>query len=774
MRQRGVLERGLYPVLVASIIALGACLLAASGLLVPIEDGLTARRAQLLDRSPTGDIVIVEIDAKSLARLSDWPWPRTYHADLVRKVHSSGAAIIAFDVDFSARSEAGDEELADAVRQAGNVVMPVFQQPMSDSAGSGLIATRPNPIFRDAWLGGVNIFPDRDGILRSYPAATLIEGAIQPSIATLVAERNGQADRSFAPDWAIDAQAIPRLSFVDVLEGRVPPRALAGKRVLVGATAIELGDRYTTPRFGVVPGVVIQALAAESLLQDRAITRTGVGVTFLAALGLALLLRLRPLPRPATYAVLALGLTAGTLAAGLVAQWLWPLAVDTAPLLFAILASGAIQAVIEARRRFRIRTEVDCDSGLPNRLALRADLADEAAGGHVLIAAAIGRFEAIRDAVGTAAANDLIRGCAERISQLTGRRIYRIHPDVLAWFMPNGNRDGVEALLDHVEEAFRVPVETISGPVDAVITLGLEWGESLLEPLLRIEHVLSAIGTARTESRTRQSYRPVDPSLRRQLSLMGDLRRAMAKGALRLAYQPKMRLSDGTIGDAEALIRWRDDNGRDIPPDEFIPLAESTGVIRELTVFAIGAALADLARWRSAGLRPRIAVNVSAADLAGEGFAALVGELLDESGVPASSLTLEVTESGLIRSPEVAMATLGELRQRGIRLAVDDYGTGQSTLSYLKLLPVHELKIDKSFILSLSRSDSDAILVRSTIELAHDLGLEVVAEGIEDRETIEQLRRLGCDYGQGYWIGRPADATVFADLICAASGRRAA
>src|SRR6185369_16190109 len=138
-----------------------------------------------------------------------------------------------------------------------------------------VLASRPDAAFHDAWVGGVNIFPGRDGMVRDYPAATFIKGQVQPSIATLVAERSGLGDRTFEPDWSIDARRIPRFSFVDVMGGRVPPAKLRGKRVLIGATAIELGDRYPVPRYGVVPGVVIQAMAAESLLQDRPIQPSG-------------------------------------------------------------------------------------------------------------------------------------------------------------------------------------------------------------------------------------------------------------------------------------------------------------------------------------------------------------------------------------------------------------------------------------------------------------------------------------------------------------------
>lgn len=243
--------------------------------------------------------------------------------------------------------------------------------------------------------------------------------------------------------------------------------------------------------------------------------------------------------------------------------------------------------------------------------------------------------------------------------------------------------------------------------------------------------------------------------------MMGELRQAIEKGRLALAYQPKLSLATDQIVDAEALIRWSDGNGNSLAPDKFIPLAEATGVIHEVTNFALRAAVADLRRWAQDGLVVRAAVNVSALDLAASDFAANVLGILRDAGVPPEQLALEVTESALIRSAADVAATLSVLRESGIRLSVDDYGTGQSTLSYLKHLPIHELKIDRTFVTSLAHDENDRIMVRSTIDLAHQLGLQVVAEGIEDGQTLDILRELGCDYAQGFFIGRPVAADDF-------------
>ncbi len=373
----------------ALLVAMSAALLSLTGVFGPVEDALTDRRAELLSSQPTGQTVIVEIDAKSLAQLRSWPWPRSYHAAVVRQLHKSGASIIAFDVDFSARSGQGDEEFALAIREAGHVVLPIFSQQASANGigDSRVLANRPDSLFADAWVGGVNIFPDADGVVRDYPAATFIDGGVQPSIATLVAEKDGMGDRTFQPDWAIEAPLIPRLSFAEVMQGKVRAEDVRGKRALIGATAIELGDRYAVPRYGVVPGVVVQALAAESLLQDRAMQRTGSAVTILGILLIALLLAPRPVERPLRYAALC-GLIATIILVGPMAvQRFWPISVDSAPWHFVLLAAVAVQAVVEARRRLRLRAQVDADSGLPNRSVLEKALGTEAVQAPVLVTA---------------------------------------------------------------------------------------------------------------------------------------------------------------------------------------------------------------------------------------------------------------------------------------------------------------------------------------------------------------------------------------------------
>jgi EAL domain-containing protein (putative c-di-GMP-specific phosphodiesterase class I) len=211
----------------------------------------------------------------------------------------------------------------------------------------------------------------------------------------------------------------------------------------------------------------------------------------------------------------------------------------------------------------------------------------------------------------------------------------------------------------------------------------------------------------------------------------------------------------GQVCGAEALVRWNHPVRGMVSPAEFIPIAESTGLINRLTVHVLSLALRQARRWLDDGHEIPVAVNLSPRCLLDASLLDSVRELLTRYGVPARMLRLEVTETAVMGNPALALDTLNRLHELGVRLAIDDYGTGYSSMAYLKRLPVDELKVDRSFVLNMTASDNDAILVRSAIDLGHNLGLTVVAEGVETDEHVQALRRLGCDIAQGYHFARP-------------------
>jgi EAL domain-containing protein (putative c-di-GMP-specific phosphodiesterase class I) len=239
-------------------------------------------------------------------------------------------------------------------------------------------------------------------------------------------------------------------------------------------------------------------------------------------------------------------------------------------------------------------------------------------------------------------------------------------------------------------------------------------------------------------------------------------------------YQPKLNLVTRRIDSVEALVRWNHPERGMLPPDCFIPLFEERGRLDDLTLAVIAQALTDAQRWRARGLPIGVAVNISAALLTVATFETRALALVAKAGLPAGQVTFEVTESAQFEDMDRAIAALERLRAAGIRISMDDYGTGQSALNYLKLLPLSELKIDRMFVAQAHVDKGDAMLVRSTVQLAHELGIKVVAEGIEEGECLEFLARIGCDHAQGYFVGRPLPAADLAALAAATDAAAAA
>jgi EAL domain-containing protein (putative c-di-GMP-specific phosphodiesterase class I)/CHASE2 domain-containing sensor protein len=748
--------KGLLGLACAALLGLAALV---SNIDLGLEQRLSGTRAALRHHAASGEIVLVEIDAASLARLHRWPWPRELYARALDRLTAAGVRSVGFDVDFSAPSEpAQDAAFAAALRRAGgSVYLPTFRQ-QSGFGGGGWIDSLPIPALRDAsFLAAVNVFPDANGIVTSYPLSVVTRDQPRPSIAAMLAEAQGRAGQSFRIDYAIDPSTLPRISFADLVEGKVDPQRLRGKRVLIGATAIELGDRYAAPNYGVIPGAVIQALAAETLVQHGTPVRVGAIVPLLSVLLiLALVFRRSRRTRATAAGVLTIIMLAGPIMAedkGVTVDIL-PGCLALAAALLCELASAIGEEL--SRRRF-----VDRDSGLPNRAALEA--AAERASNTVLTVAWLSNFHELATALGRADSAGLIASAAARASHIVGTQVYRVDEGAIGWLsQPLGAGEDEDGHFASMSNLLRYAA-TVSGvavdlrPTFGVVTIAqMGVGEAVSGGLIAAQR-------ARSDG-TRWARFIADESeeQRSRLALLGELTDALSSGAIWVAYQPKYSLSERRIVGAEALVRWRHPERGPIGPDSFIPLFEEEGRAFELTRFVVDRALSDLRTWREDGADVSIAINLSATLLEEPEMVPMVTAALERSGVPATAVTIELTETAIMANSSASTQRLHDLRTLGLRLSIDDYGTGQSTLSYLRKVPANELKIDKSFIQSITTSANDRLLVSSTLELAHALDLKVVAEGVEDEETAGLLRTLGCDIIQGWHTGRPVPADEFA------------
>ncbi|MGR6330336.1 putative bifunctional diguanylate cyclase/phosphodiesterase [Sphingomonas sp. XXL09] len=717
-------------------------------------------RAIAAPRAPSGKIVVVEMDEASVAAIRQWPWPRDHYAMVTDRLRRAGAASVTFDVDLSsANTPAGDRSLAAALARAdGMVALPTFAQ-QARSGDRRSIDALPLAMFRPhVALASVSMQPDSDGVVRRAPFGTITAGTPRPSLSAYIAKRSGSADTFFPIDFGLNPERLPRLSFIDVRDGRFAPDAVRGRDILIGATAIEMGDRYATPHWGVVPGVIVQALAAETLLR-------GVPTFGSAAIPIALALLLGALavvPRRLVSAwLLAAAAPIGLASLAIVAQ-------STLGVVYPVTAAMAVLVVVQGlwlMLRLADRAEqqrcIDEDTGIGNQRAIIRDFGS-AVPAPILVAQ-VGNFDTVVTLLGERAGHDLILRLAERLRiAAADAAVYRIGDRLLAMRLDMSAEERVD-FQEGLRALLTQPVEILGRRVDAAVHVGIaDQGQGLHDRLIdatRAANEAAAEGVFRRDS-------TVDvEAMERRLVLMGELDQAIARGEIEVHYQPKLDIGTDRITSVEALVRWRHPVRGLIGPDAFIPFAEQSDRIGPLTLYVIERTMRDLGQWREHGLMLTGAINLSATLIALPAFAQAVDTLLAGNIVSPEHLIFEVTESATLADPERAAATLRRFRAQGVGISMDDYGTGQSTLSYLRQLPLTELKIDRSFVQHAAHNHADALMVRSTIALAHDLGLKVVAEGIEDQDCLAFLRTAGCDMAQGYLISRPLPVDALGALL---------
>lgn len=749
-------------------LALMIAVVAASGLFRPFEHRLEELTFALFERPASGQVHLVEMDAASMAAIRRWPWPREHYAEVVAKLDAAGVRSISFDVDFSSSAEpAGDAAFGAAIGAANApVALPTFAQAAGFRERRQLDSLPVEVLREHAHLASVSVVPDADGFVRRMPLGTVTGDLARPSIAAFVAGRAGSVGESFPIDYAVNPGSIPRHSFIAVERGEFDAAALKGKDVIIGATAIELGDRYPVPRYGVIPGVIVQALAAETLAEV-----VPVYGSWPAPLALAVVLALvvgsakRRTKVALRFAVAAGGLVTAWFAARLgAAMWF-----EIFPALTLLGTAAMLRLVILTHRNAERRRRIDAESGLPNKLALDTRPPDQDLRHY--IAAQIDEFDALKLAVGEDNLGDLLRRLVERLQVAGGATIiYRIDTRTLVWSSPLA-LDELEPLLAGLKAVMRSPFEVAGRRLGVSLTFGVA-------PAGIADAAGNAAHAASLAKRSGKPWRLHEDgegeAATEQFSLLGELDEALCNGDVRVVYQPKLNLATNRIDAVEALVRWKHPVRGMLPPDSFIPLIEEAGRIDDLTIAVLSRSLEDMRRWCERGLAIGVAVNISAGLLTSEAFANRALAVVSRSGAPVHRLTFEVTESAQFEDTDKAIAMLERFRASGIRISMDDYGTGQSTLNYLKLLPVSELKIDRMFVQHAHVDHGDAMLVRSTVQLAHELGLKVVAEGIEEADCLAFLRKIGCDYAQGYHVSRPLSADELAALVEEGPAARAA
>ncbi|WP_420451581.1 putative bifunctional diguanylate cyclase/phosphodiesterase [Ilumatobacter sp.] len=395
-----------------------------------------------------------------------------------------------------------------------------------------------------------------------------------------------------------------------------------------------------------------------------------------------------------------------------------------------------------------------------------ADLADEGRAARAVVILDLDRFKEINDTFGHHVGDEVLVEFARRVRQLLGPDdvLARFGGDEFAIYVGRESERDVRVLVEGIVSRSHQALHIEHYDVVVAVSAGVSFASAhdlRSEQLLRRADI--AMYAAKRTHVGYETYRwEMDRRTPERLELLGELRDALDSEALEVHFQPKVDIASGMVVGAEALVRWDHPTRGWISPPDFILVAEESGLIRQLTDQVLRMSLRTAAAWRRAGHDLGVAVNLSALDLVDDRLALRVAGHLADADLPADRLTLEVTESSLLVDTPRTMATVEQLGELGVKLSLDDFGTGYSSLSYLRRLPAHELKVDRSFVSTLLVDHQDEVIVRSTIDLGHHLGMEVVAEGIEDVSTAERLRELGCDLGQGYGIARPMHPDGFA------------
>lgn len=431
-------------------------------------------------------------------------------------------------------------------------------------------------------------------------------------------------------------------------------------------------------------------------------------------------------------------------------------------------AFNAMQSGIAVRERQLAHNALhDPLTGLPNRaLAMeRLGSAISARRPVVLLYVGIENYRVINEGFGPQGVEEMLREASRCLSMslLASDTAARITGSEFLVLLENTEIDRAVARADRLYALLTEPQRVGNDELRHEVSIGIA---AYPADGQQVEELISRAAIARHDAASLPGHLQIYQQHRelahqRQITLIRDLRRAVVEGELFLCYQPKLDLNHGHVRQAEALLRWQHPTLGQVSPAEFIPLAERTGSMGSLTLWVIEEAVRQIAEWGQRGLHIQLSVNISVDDLADDDLAIRVTALLMQYDVAAEQLIFEITESAIMHNPQQALNVLEQLRGCGISLSVDDYGTGYSSLAQLQRLPVQELKIDQSFVRNLDSTSGDGVIVRSTIEMSHNLGLKVVAEGVEFAPSLKLLKQWKCDTAQGYLISRPLNAMAF-------------
>lgn len=708
---------------------------------------------RMASRPVSGETVVLALDDRTITASPNRDFTMTQYANVVDAANRAGAKRLLIDFYFDRREQDRDFiNFVSAVRRMGDRI--VLAVPTRAVSGTGESTT----IFPSAKFGPdtpiASIALDTEfWQVWSMPITYVAGGRPLPSFASVIAGKYSKEPATFRLDLSYDTSTISVYSTMDLLSGKIGTRELGGRNVIFAPTAPNFQDTFYLPGHDRLPGGYIHVIAAETLTRGNPVDVGWLPGLFIAVAPLAAVLLSRFqrafLPTAIGTAILLI-VSKVMLALTLVTSWIG------AGLFFI----AVITAMVSRKRRRASAQRENPVSGLPTFEAMRTQ---PPFGSATIIAAKLVNFEDLAAFLPGEGSKQMVDQVARRLALAChGTQLHHDLDGTFAWLVPYYQHSQIETQLAGLAALFNAPLTIGEQRIDVAIAFGVndEFEGS------NAQRLAAALVAAEKSIRSRALWTKYAPREKEdagwQLSFHSQLEDALTGGDIWVAFQPQYHIATRQLIGAEALVRWTHPTRGPIPPDEFIVQAEKSQDIYRLTLFVMDQAIRSAAQLHAQGHDIHMSVNLSATLLDHSDLVGTIRVMLTAHHLRPELLTIEITETAQIENSRQARQTLAQLRRAGIRLSIDDYGTGQSNLEYLTEIEADEIKIDKRFVMTMRDLQRNLEVVKSTIDLAHRLGAVAVAEGIEDAPTLALLEQLGCDVGQGYLLGKPQ---LFSDLL---------
>ena len=734
-----------------------------AGVFEPVESFPQIMRDRIRSVDASGDVVLIAVDNRSLSLGDPYPWPRSNFATIIASLDAAGANVVAIELDLSgATSALEDDSLAIAIEKTKAKVFLEhrFSLDVSDRVDNFF----PLPKFtKNAQLVNTNVLRDYDGSVRKAPYGVKAKGKIIPSLASVLSG-NYRLEESFFPiDYGINMSSIPTISAVDVLNDRWSPQSVRGKTVVIAGTASKEFSTHIAPGKSFIPKTMINIAAAETLMRGQPITLGSFPIMLLGifAGGIHLLAKNRKLALTSVLSFSAIVILAPILMES------YNVRVQIIPGAALVLVSFALRWFVAIKNQIFNSSRTDVESGLKNMTAIETTMISGVCGVAAFKCSNIDYVEHyLKDRVGEA------YRAFSRAMEFLGAETYHGGHGIVVGVFPNL----VNIQLDDTVEGLQKILRTIhvdGNPIDIIGTVGVSDASGLsIKEKARLAIIASGQAAQNGEVYFRFEQSTAE-KVDEEVSLSSRMEAAISNRECEMYLQPKFRLSDQSLIGAEALLRWTHPEHGPMDPGQLIIHAEKYGRIWDITKFGFEETAKFISQLDLACSNLVLSVNLSAKLLSRRDLPEMIIEIISQYGIEPQRFMLEVTETAALSNGDMSLQVLKHLKSVGFALSIDDYGTGSATMDYLKKVPATELKIDRSFVSQMENSQSDAAMVRSTIQLAESLNMYVIAEGIEHRSTVDMLHELGCYGGQGYYFSKPMNLSAAAQYIEASYRNRA-